>query len=35
VPLVPDQGRHLLGITVRCQPEGAAVLDRVVVEGGR
>jgi hypothetical protein len=32
VPGVPGQGRHLLGITMRGQPEGAAVLDRVVVE---
>ncbi len=35
VPGIPGQGRHLLGITMRGQPEGAAVLDRVVVEGGR
>jgi hypothetical protein len=32
VPGVPGQGRHLLGITMRGQTEGAAVLDRVVVE---
>ncbi len=34
VPGVPDQGRHLLSMTMRGQPEGAVVLDRVVVEAG-
>ncbi len=32
VPGVPDQGRHLLRVTVRARPHGAVVLDRVVVE---
>jgi hypothetical protein len=35
VPGVPDQGRHLLRITMWAQPHGAVVLDRVVVESSR
>ncbi len=34
VPGAPGRGRHLLRITMRTQPHGAVVLDRVVVEGG-
>jgi hypothetical protein len=32
VPDVPGRGRHLLTITTRARPQGAVVLDRVVVE---
>ncbi len=30
----PDEGRHLLSITLHSPPQGAVVLDRLVVEGG-